>query len=125
MAAELVESYDIEGPTVLHKASMIQLLREGLREEIADYARNLCGGMSEESSSSIEVPDIDINARFHLNSDWIEINKAEKFGSFLYEIKVEEENSQKVLEFVKRLEDKQVRKVKYTQAKLSFPSKAK
>ena len=103
MAAELVESYDIEGPTVLHKASMIQLLREGLREEIGDYARNLCGGMSEESSSSIEVPDIDINARFHLNSDWIEITKAEKFGSFLYEIKVEEDKKEEVDRLVTKM----------------------
>ena len=84
MAAELVKSYDIEGPTVLHHPSMIQLLREGLREEIGDYARNLCGGMSEESSSSIEVPDIDINARFHLNSDWIEITKATPFIFFIW-----------------------------------------
>ena len=104
MAAELVESYDIEGPTVLHHPSMIQLLREGLREEIADYARNLCGGMSEESSSSIEVPDIDINARFHLNSDWIEITKAEKFGSFLYEIKVEEDKKEEVDRLVTKMQ---------------------
>lgn len=38
--------------------------------------------------------------------------------------KVEEENSQKVLEFVKKLEDKQARKTKYTQAKIIFPAKA-
>ena len=83
---------------------MIQLLREGLREEIGDYARNLCGGMSEESSSSIEVPDIDINARFHLNTDWIDITKAEKFGSFLYEIKVEEDKKEEVDRLVTKMQ---------------------
>ena len=52
---------------------MVQLLKEGLAEELGDYSRSLCGGMSEESSSTIEIPDIDINAMFHLNSDYIKI----------------------------------------------------
>ena len=104
MAKDSVEGYNIKGPTLLHQGCMVQLLKEGLAEEKGDYARNLCGGMSEKSSSTIEVPDIDINARFHLTSDCIEITKAEKFGSFLYEIKVEERMKKEVDELVVKMQ---------------------
>ena len=104
MAEHSVESYNIKGQTLLHQESMVQVLREGLAEEKRDYARNLCGGMSEESSSTIEIPDIDINARFHLKSDWVEITKAEKFGSFLYEIKVVERKKTEVDTLVSKMQ---------------------
>ena len=104
MAEDLVECYNTTGPTILHQGCMVQLLKEGLAEELGDYARSLCGGMSEESSSTIEIPDIDINARFHLNSDCIEITKAEKFGSFLYEIKVVERQKEEVDELVLKMQ---------------------
>ena len=104
MAEDSVEGYNIKGPTLLHQGCMVQLLKGGLAEELGDYARNLCGGMSEQSSSTIEIPDIDINARFHLNSDCIEITKAEKFGSFLYEIKVVERMKKEVDELVLKMQ---------------------
>ena len=44
--------------------------------------------MYEKSSSTVEIPDIDINARFHLKSDWISVCTTNT--SFLYEIKVNE-----------------------------------
>ena len=104
MAEDSLEGYNIKGPTLLHQACMVQLLKEGLAEELGDYARNLCGGMSEQSSSTIEVPDIDINARFHLISDCIEITKAEKYGSFLYEIKVVERKKEEVDKLVLKMQ---------------------
>ena len=104
MAEHSVECYNTTGPTLLHQSCMVQLLKEGLAEELGDYSRSLCGGMSEESSSTIEIPDIDINARFHLNSDCIEITKAEKYGSFLYEIKVVESKKEEVDELVLKMQ---------------------
>ena len=73
MAENSVESYNTTGPSLLHQGFMVQLLKEGLAEELDDNARSLCGSMSEKSSSIIEIPDIDINAMFHLNSDYIKI----------------------------------------------------
>ena len=99
-----MECYNTTGPTLLHQGFMVQLLKEGLAEELEDYARSLCGGMSEESSSTLEIPDIDINARFHITSDCIEITKAEKFGSFLYEIKVVEGKKKEVDKVVQRMQ---------------------
>ena len=83
---DAVEKYSTTGPTLLHQPSMLELLQDGQREEEGDYARSLCGGLAERSSSTIEIPDIDINARFSLNSNWIKVKKSEMFGSFLYEI---------------------------------------
>ena len=37
--------------------------------------------------------------------------------------RMEEDNNQKVQDFVKKLEAKQAKKVKYTQSKLAFPTK--
>jgi hypothetical protein len=86
--AECVDSYRIAGSTLLHQPCMVGLLEEGLGEHRGGHQRSLVGGMAERSSSTIEIPDIDINARFHLDTEWIQVSKSEKFGSFLYEIQV-------------------------------------
>ena len=50
--------------------------------------------MLEKSSSTLETPDIDINARFHLKSDWIQVCSTNT--PFLYEIKIDREHKKKI-----------------------------
>ena len=100
-----VDSYSLSGPTLLHQGCLQELLGEGLGEEHGGYSRSLCGSMAEASVSTIEVPDVDINARFHLGSDCIMVKKAEQFGSFLYEIQIYDEKKEEV--------DKMVLKMQY------------
>ena len=90
---------------------MVQLLKESLAEEKRDYFRSLCGGMSEQSSSTIETPDIDINEIWHLNSDFIKITVAESFGpmhdpiqDFFYEIEVVETKKKEVDELLLKMQ---------------------
>ena len=107
-----VAEYDIQGSTLLHQHSLASLLEEGLgqqeqglgQQEQGGYSRSLCGGLAERSSSTIEIPDIDINAKFHLATGWIDVKKSEKFGSFLYEIKVVEGRKEAVDQMVLQMQ---------------------
>ena len=84
-------SNTVDGPTILHQESVIDLINAGVQialDEEVGFQRSCCGGMYEKSSSTVEIPDIDINARFHLKSDWISVCTTNT--SFLYEIKVNE-----------------------------------
>ena len=102
--ADRVDSYSLCGPTLLHQSCLHKLLGEGLGEEQGGYSRSLCGSMAEHSVSTIEVPDVDINARFHLSSDCIKVKKAEQFGSFLYEIQVYDGRKEEVDEMVLKMQ---------------------
>ena len=102
--ADHVDSYSLCGPTLLHQECLHKLLEEGLGEEQGGYSRSLCGSMAENSVSTIEVPDVDINARFHLSSDCIKVKKAEQFGSFLYEIQVYDGRKEEVDEMVLKMQ---------------------
>ena len=96
-AMSCVDTYNIDGPTILHQEAVVDLISEAVlisEEEATGYQRGLCGGMWEKSSSTIEVPDIDINARFHLNSDWIQVCTTNT--SFLYEIQVKSEHKHQI-----------------------------
>ena len=94
---DVIDSYDIQGPTILHQEPVIDLICEGIRiapDESKGFQRNCCGGMMEKSSSTIEVPDIDINARFHLDSQWIKVCPTNQ--SFLFEIEVQGDHKHKI-----------------------------
>ena len=86
-----VDSYDIVGPSILHQDAVIDLIPE---DESIGYQRSVCGGMLEKSSSTLENPDVDINARFHLQPDWIKVCPTNT--SFLYEIKINREHKKKI-----------------------------
>ena len=105
MAENSVESYNTTGPSLLHQGFMVQLLKEGLAEELGDYTRSLCGSMSEKSSSTIEIPDIDINAMFHLNSDYIKITSGryDSMRGLLFRIFVVETKKNDVLKLVLKM----------------------
>ena len=71
-----VDSYDIVGPSILHQDAVIDLISDAIlipEDESIGYQRSVCGGMLEKSSSTLENPDVDINARFHLQPDWIKV----------------------------------------------------
>ena len=97
MSENKVDCYDIVGPSILHQDAVIDLITGSIlipEEESIGYQRSVCGGMLEKSSSTLETPDIDINARFHLKSDWIQVCSTNT--PFLYEIKIEREHKKKI-----------------------------
>ena len=92
-----VDSYDIVGPSILHQDAVIDLINDAIlipEDESIGYQRSVCGGMLEKSSSTLENPDVDINARFHLQPDWIKVCPTNT--SFLYEIKINREHKKKI-----------------------------
>ena len=94
---EEIISKSIIGQTILHQEAVIDLINEGVKiavDEEVGFQRSCCGGMYEKSSSTVEIPDIDINARFHLKSNWITVRTTNT--SFLYEIEVNEGYKDKI-----------------------------
>ena len=96
-----VDEYQIDGSTLLHQNFTKDLIRQVLllgTEDGKGYERTLCGGMDENSGSTIEISDVDINSRFYIDTDMIEVKPA---GDFLYHIIVsdarKEEMDKKVL----------------------------
>ena len=97
MLENRVDCYDIVGPSILHQDAVIDLITSSIlipEEESIGYQRSVCGGMLEKSSSTLETPDLDINARFHLKSDWIQVCSTNT--PFLYEIKIDREHKKKI-----------------------------
>ena len=52
------------------------------------YERTLCGSTSENTASTIEICDVDMNARFYLDNDMVTV---EPSGNFLYHVIVSKE----------------------------------
>ena len=101
MSDRKVDDYNITGPTILHQASLLVCLNDGLRltPDESLYERGCCGGTRERSSSTIEIPDIDINAKFKIESKYIIVHPTkDRIGndSFLYKIEVVPEFREKV-----------------------------
>ena len=96
-----VEEYNIIGPTLLHQHPVLACLNDGLRLALdeSDYERGLCGGTRERSSSTTEIPDVDINAKFKIKSKYIDVHSTVDRGgndSFLYKIEVVPEYKENV-----------------------------
>ena len=88
---EKVDVYNINGCTLLHQKFTKELITDAVTICINDrkgYERTLCGSLSECCPSTIEIPDVDVNARFYVDSDTITVKPA---GPFLYHVIVTEE----------------------------------
>ena len=88
-----VDEYNIVGPTILHQHPVLNCLNDGLRltPDESLYERGVCGGSRERSSSTVEIPDIDINTKFRIPSVYILVHPTQDRGgneSFLYKIEV-------------------------------------
>ena len=88
-----VDRYKIMGPTILHQHPLLSCLNDGLRLTLDEslYERVLCGGTKERSSSTLEIPDVDINSKFRINSECIRIHPIKNRGgdeTFLFKIEV-------------------------------------
>ena len=95
MSEKKVDDYNITGPTILHQAPLLDCLNDGLRLTLDEslYERGCCGGTRERTSSTIEIPDVDINAKFKIESKCIVVHPTKDRGgndSFLYKIEVVE-----------------------------------
>ena len=93
MSVRRVDEYNITGPTLLHQPPVLACLNDGLRLTLDEslYERGCCGGTRERSSSTIEIPDVDINAKFKIESKCITVHPTkDRSGkdSFLYKIEV-------------------------------------
>lgn len=84
------DGYDITGCSLMHQSFVKEIFQKVLSVKIDEgkgYERTLCGGLSEASTSTIEIADVDINARFFVEEDMIEVKPSDKF---LYHVIVPE-----------------------------------
>ena len=70
---------------------MKEIIKQALQLQITEgkgYERTICGGIAEDSSSTIEMSDVDVNARFYIENNMIGVKPSDKF---LYHVIVPKE----------------------------------
>ena len=108
------DGYNITGCSLMHQSFVKEIFQKVLSVKIEEgkgYERTLCGGLAEASTSTIEIADVDVNARFFVEEDMIEVKPSDKF---LYHVIVPEDRKNDMDKLVYLMQQHPVRNLKDT-----------